>query len=794
MEFLAATLGSLRTLLRRPGYSLTVAATLALGIGATTAVFALVHAIVLTDLPYRDAGQLVIVRESNPGGSWNTSIVDYQAIAAEAQSLEGAAAMRSGDALVGSGVRGGWLKARYVTANFFDLLGVQPATGRGFAVTDAANDARPVVLIGAAFAAREFAGRGDPVGQSLLIDGVSHTVAGVMPAGAESWPGMKAELWPILKLATPKRRGPFFLSTLARLKPGVSLEQARADLDTVSRQIFPLWKQGFQDEKARLTPFALKPFLLGDSAAFLWIALGAVGAVLLIALVNNANLMLMRLAQRRRDLEVRAALGASRWRLARLLVGENLLLVGTGAGFGVLLAAFLLERYRALGPALPRLAEVRIDPTVLGFAALLALGVALALALLPIALGVVGRGPAREARGSSTSRGQERLRDGLVVLEFALALPLLLSAGLLADSLARLTQVDAGFETKGVLTASVRLPQQAYPDPVAQLAFWQRALPELRALPGVRGVTVAGALPPDCGCGNNFDIVGRPAPNGNQPASPWVPVDAGFFDALGIRLLEGRGFESGDTPDSPRVLIVSSAWAKRYFPGESAVGKQVFEGGGDVPLTIVGVVGDVRYEGLAAAGETVFAPVSQGWGGNAMSLMLVSATTPLAQVTALRNTLARLDPALVPADLATMDTLLTDATGDQRHWAIVIGGFALSAVALAALGVFGVLAYHVAQRQRELGIRQALGASRRDIVGLVLHRGLRSATLGIAAGSVLAVAATRGLDALLYDVSRAEPLAWFVACAGLLAIATVASWVPARRAASVSPQVALRDE
>ncbi len=794
MDFLAAALGSLRTLLRRPGYSLTVIATLALGIGATTAVFALVHAIVLADLPYRDAGQLVIVREANPGGSWNTSTVDYQAIAAQAQSLEGAAAMRSGDALVGSGARAGWLKARSVTPNFFDLLGVQPAAGRGFVAADAASDAAPVVVLGAAFAAREFAGRGEPVGQALLIDGVSHTVVGVMPAGAEAWPGMKADLWPILRLATPKRRGPFFLSTLARLKPGIGLDAARADLDAVSRQIFPLWKQGFQDEKARLTPFALKPYLLGDSAAFLWTALCAVGAVLLIALVNNANLMLMRLAQRSRDLAVRAALGASRWRLARLLVGENLLLVGAGTGFGVLLAAVLLERYRALGPALPRLAEVRIDPTVLGFAVLLALAVSLALALLPIALGVLGRGPARDARGASATRGQERLRDALVVLEFALALPLLLSAGLLADSLARLARVDPGFETGGALTASVRLPQQAYPDPLAQLAFWQRALPELRALPGVRGATVTGALPPDCGCDNNFDIVGRPAPNGNQPASPWVPVDAGFFDALGIRLVEGRGFGAGDTPESQRVLIVSDSWAKRYFPGESAVGKQVFEGGGDVPLTIVGVVGDVRYAGLAAAGETVFAPVSQGWGGNAMNLMLVSATAPLAQVAALRGTLARLDPALVPADIAAMDTLLADATGDQRHWAIVIGGFALAAVALAALGVFGVLAYHVAQRQRELGIRQALGASRRDIVGLVLHRGLRSAGVGIGVGSALAVIATRGLEALLYEVSRADPWTWLGATALLLAIAAIASWLPARRAAAIDPQVALRDE
>jgi putative ABC transport system permease protein len=788
----SSLLATAAVLWRRPGYALTAIGTLALGIGAATAVYALLHGILLQPLPFPQAAELVVIRQQNQDSSWNTSVVDYQAVAAETRSFRHVAAMRSGEALVGSGERAQWVGARHVTASYFDLLGVAPTRGRTFAPGDDALGAAPTVVISQGFAERHF-GAEDPLGRSLPIDGTPHTVIGVMPAGVEAFPAMRAELWPVLSLATPERRGPFFLSTLARLAPGVDAAQATSELDALSRRLFSRWQAGFQDGSARLVPFDLHQLVVGGSSGFLWLAFAAVAVVLLIALVNVAHLMLMRLAQRAQDLGIRAALGASRWRLVRLLLGENLVLVTLGTLGGLALAALLLAQYRALGPALPRLSEVALAPPVLGFAGALALGCGALLALLPLLRSELG---ALGARGASSGRARQRLRDGLVVLEFALALPLLLAAALLVASLWRLQRVDPGFDPTAVLSANVRLPAgPAYAEPSAQIAFWQRALPALAALPGVRGVALAGALPPSCGCNDNFDLLARPAADGNQPQSPFVPVDGGYFATLGIPVLEGRSFDTRDTPESTRVLIVTRSWAERYFPGQSALGQQLYEGGDtERPLTIIGVVGDVKFDSLQAPGETVFAPASQGWGGGEMYVLLRSAGDPLALAQPLQRVLRELDPALVPSQVQSLPTLLGDALGGERHWATVIAGFAGAALLLAAVGVFGVLAYQVTQRERELGIRQALGADAPHIVALVLRRGLKCAALGVAVGSVLALFVSRGLESLLFEVERTDPLTWLAASALLLAVAGVACWLPARRAAALDPLRALRQE
>jgi putative ABC transport system permease protein len=787
---------TLRALNRRPGYALMVTATLALGIGAATAVFALVHSILLTSLPFPEADRLVVIRNQNPQGTWNTSVVDFRALEAEASAFESVAAMRPMDVLVGSGESATWVQGRRVTARFFDVFGLLAARGRTFASGEDAAGAVPVVVVGHSLADRVFSGR-DPVGQTLLLDGLAHTVVGVMAKGVEEHPAIRADLWPVFQLAQPERRGPFFLTTVARLKPGVTLARAAEDLEAVSRRLFPIWVQGFKDETARLAPFALRRVVVAGADSFLWVAFGAVAVVLLIALVNVANLMLMRLAQRRADLAIHAALGAGRWRLARLVLSENALLVAAGTIGGMALARVLLAEYRAFGPAVPRLAEVGMSGSVVAFAAAIAVGSAIVFTLLSVAAGTVSGAalltPA--ARGASVGREGQRLRDGLVVLEFALALPLLIAAGLLTSSLLRLQKVDPGFDPNGLLTASVRLPESAYREQAAQTAFWARAAEELRALPGVTGVAITGVMPPACGCYNNFDIVGRPAPQGNEPQSPWVPVDSGYFAALGVRLLEGRLFDARDTPDSPGVLLVSERWAKRYFPGESPIGRALHAGGDRTQQrTIVGVVGDVRYDGIEQPGEAVFAPVSQGWGGPSMSVVLRSRNDPLAQARPMQAALRRLEPSIVPADVASMETLLRDALGGQRHWAAVIAGFASSALALAAVGVFGVLAYQVANRQREIGVRQALGADARSIALLILKRGLGCAALGIGLGSVLAAFMTRSLESLLFEIGRGDPRTWAAACFVLLAVAALACWLPAQRAARVDPVSALRHE
>jgi predicted permease len=606
---------------------------------------------------------------------------------------------------------------------------------------------------------------------------------------------MRAELWPVLRLAPPERRGPFFLATLARLAPGARIETARAELEALGARMFPLWQQGFQDATARLAPSPLGDVVVAGTGRFLWLAFAAVAVVLLIALANAANLVLMRIAQRRGDLGVRAALGAGRWRLARLVLGENLWLVAGGAFAGVVVAAVLLAQYRALGPAVPRIAEVALDANVLAFALAVASGAALLLSLVPLAAGVLDTGrTASGARGASSGREPARLRDSLVVLEIALAVPLLIAAALLVESLVRLQRVDPGFDAERLLTQQVRLPEN-YPDEVARNAFWSRALPVLRAVPGIEDAALASALPPSCGCYNNFDLVDRPATDGNQPQSPWVPVDAGYFALLGARLLEGRVFDARDTPESPPVLVVSRSWAERYFPGQSPVGRELHEGGDTSrTLAIVGVVEDVKYDGVEGRGDVVFAPLSQGWGDSTLALIVRTRGEPLAMAEPIRAALRGLEPTLVPRDVAPMTTLLADAIGGQRHWAAVIAAFAIASLLLAAIGVFAVLAYHVAQRQREIGIRQALGADARGIVGLVVWRGLRSSALGVAIGLVLAAFATRALAGLLHDVAPTDPLTWLAACALVLATGAIACWLPARRAARVDPLVALRHD
>jgi predicted permease len=371
----------------------------------------------------------------------------------------------------------------------------------------------------------------------------------------------------------------------------------------------------------------------------------------------------------------------------------------------------------------------------------------------------------------------------------------MIAATLLVDNLLRLQHVDPGFHTDPVLTMRLRLPEQAYPDVPARLQLWEKATSSFREVAGVEAVGLAGALPPACGCYNNFEVVGRPSARGVEPQAPWVPVDAGFFETGRMRLLEGRFFDSRDTPDSAPVVIVSEAWARHHLPGEQVIGKQLYEGGDrSTPVTIVGLVSDARFDGLENAGVAVFAPVSQGWGNQQLYVVARTSIEPFALFAPLRSTLRRLDPRLVPSEIGALEQRIADSLGHQRHWATVIAAFATSALCLAALGVFAVLAYQVSQRQREIGIRQAIGADASTIVHLVLWRGLRCAVLGLLFGTVIAIFLTRGLEFLLSQIQRTDPGAWLGAWTLLLVVAVVACWLPARHAARLDPLVALRHE
>jgi predicted permease len=784
-----------RSLMRAPAFTLFVSLTLALGIGAATTVFSLIDGVLLRPLPFPEPERLLLIREKNRTSEWNTSVADLQGIVDLNRSFEAVAAVRPMNVVMTGAGEPEWVSVRSVTADFFRVVGIAPARGRGFQPGEDRPGAERVVVVSHAFAERHFGAGTDPLGRTLTLDGNTHTVIGVAPAGVETLPVMRAELWPVMQLAPPERRGPFALGTVARLKAGVTLEQARDDLVRISRELLPKWSD-FSDPSAHLFPYRLKDAVVGGAGNALWIAFGAALVLLAIALVNIANLVLMRMTERTQELGVRAALGASRQGLARLLVIESLVLAVFGGAAGIGLASLLLEIYRAIGPGLPRLAEVAVDARAIAFCIFLTLASGAVFGTIALFFSAnQERSALRQARGSSVNRVQQLLRGGLVALEFTLTVPLLLAAGLLIASLLRLQRVDPGFPVDGVLTARLALLEGRHPDPAARMTFWEQALAELRAIPGVQAAGLTVQMLPACNCYNNFDLLDHPVGQDSEPQSPWVLVTDGMLEALGVPLLEGRTFTSGDTPDTPPVVLVTRSWAAHYFPGESAVGKQLYEGGNrEDPVTIVGVTGDVRFDGLDAPGETVFGYLNQGGPNGSVYVVFRSGGEPLALAQPMRDALRRLDPALVPTEVTTMDSRLRDSIAGQRHWAIVIAGLALAALLLSSVGIFGVLSYYVSRHVHEIGIRLAIGADDRRIVRLVLRRGLAWVVAGMGAGILLAISLARTIESLLYGVAPTDPLTLAGVCALLLGIALAACWLPARRAARLDPLIALRTQ
>jgi len=603
--------------------------------------------------------------------------------------------------------------------------------------------------------------------------------------------GWRAEVWPILKLPTPTRRGPFFLRPVARLRAGVSVEAAAEDLARISARIYPLWADGFRDSTARLTPVPLKEVVVGDVQLALYLLLGAVGFVLLIAVANVANLQLARASGRDHEVAVRTALGARRGRIARQLLVESLLLSAIGGVLGVALAHATLTVLLRLGPDLPRLDEVGLDLRVLGFAAVLTLGSGLIFGCAPLAH-AFRTDPAdalrRGGRGAGRGVGGSRARAALVVAEFALAVPLLAGAVLLMTSLALLQRVDPGFDPTGIATGQVSLPGRVYQDNNARIQFWDRALVVLGDIPGVERVAISSGLPPDAPRAfNNFDLLDRPVPEGTaEPVSPWLAVSPDFFQTMGIPLLAGRALEASDT--SAPVVVVSQGWANRFYPGENPVGRRMISGGctSCAPTTVVGVVGDVAYEGLEAqASDAVYTPYAQ-WPWASVQLIVRSrgGAVPMEGV---RRALGTLDPSLALSEVGTMEERLRASLAKPRYWSLLLGAFATVGVVLAAVGIYGVLSNAVVRQRRDIGIRLALGAARGSVVRMVVTRGMTQAGIGLALGLAGALVLTRWLEGLLFGVSATDPVTFGGVALGLLIVALAACYGPARGATRVDP-------
>ncbi|HEY7508922.1 MAG TPA: ABC transporter permease [Vicinamibacteria bacterium] len=788
---------ALRLLRRSPGFSAAAALTLALGIGANTATFAVAHAALVRPLPFAEPERLVAVVGRWPQGDGTPlSPPDFLDYRRDARAFAGWGAHTIGVqplALTGGGPPE-QVSAALVSAGFFETLGVAPALGRTIAPADEQVMVPDVVVLGHGVWQRRFGGDPAVVGRTIVLEAHPRTVVGVMPRGF-AYP-VEAEVW----LPLPLREAEFqvrrfhFLRATARLAPAATAAGAQAELETIAGRLardFPDSNQGWS---ARVVP--LREHLVGDGRRPLLVLLGAAACVLLVACANVGNLLLARGAARRRELAVRAALGGSRARLARQLLIESALLAAVGGGLGTLLAAWLGDALAALAPdALPGARDLRAGGAVLAFSAAATLITIALFGLLP-AWRVAAADGAEALKDGGRAKGPARPRGRrlLVASEVALCLVLLAGAGLLVKSLARLVRVDPGFRADGVVTTAVRLPPARY-EGAAMVRFFDAVLDRVARSPGVTAAGAISQLPLGGGGGDTyFTIEGRPLGPGQKLNAQIRVATPGYFPAMDIPIRAGRDLDARDRENAPAVAIVNESFAREFFPGEAAVGRRlVIDMGDPVAAEIVGVAGDVRQFQLG------FAPVAEMCLPLAQSprmamTLAVRGSSPATLPETVRAAVAGVDPQQALGPFRAMGDLVDGSVAPSRLQAALLGSFAGLALLLAGVGLYGVVAFSVAQRAPEFGVRMALGASRGTILRLVLGEALVLALAGIAAGVAGALALGRTLAALLFEISPRDPVILAVVGATLALVALLAGYVPARRAAGVDPLAALRSE
>ena len=808
---------AVRTLRKSPGFTVVAVLTLALGMGAATAVFAVADGVLLRPLPYHDPARIAMVWMTGPSawrdaGQLPLSAGYYLDVRAQTRAFTQLAAFRSWAYNLSDVAEPELVAGSRTTPELFEVLGARPLVGRTFTAAEAVFGGPRVALISHALWRRKFGSAPDVVGRQITLGGERYTVLGVMPEGfafprgAELPSGLqvrpRTDVWTPLTFSPEdmRNRGTLNLAVVGRLRPGVSLGAARSDLAAIAARLRRAVPPRINEELG-LTTLALKEQAAAPVRPGLLMLLGGVACVLLIACSNVANLLVARTAARRRELTVRAALGAGRGRLARQLVTENVLLALAGAALGVLLAVWGKNAMLALVPGdLPRADDVVVDGRVLLAALVAAVTAGAVFGVAAAAAGVRGD----LARGLSGSRGaigaQGRAgRRLLVGGEVALTLMLLIGAGLLARSFLRLQRVAPGFDPHGALTAGVLMPignrfDQEREGP-AWSAFFNGYVERLRALPGVRAAGAVSSLPLTGAVeSTGYSVEGEPPQRSREQSAEYAVITSGYFRAMAIPMVAGRDFDARDRREAPGVVIVSRAFARRHWPRESAIGKRIKLGFGPDGSEIVGVVGDVKQTSLAAtAVPAIYLPAAQ-FPYPFMSVVVRTAGEPGALAPALRREIAALDPAVAMHDVRTLDAVFTKSLAQQRFGLVLLGFFALTATGLAVVGVYGVIAHAVAQRTQEIGVRMALGARPRDAFRLVLGEGLRLTAAGLAAGLLGAYALSRFLSGLLYGVSATDAATFAAVTALLGAVALLASYVPARRATRVEPMVALRGE
>ena len=798
---------AIRQLLKQPGFTILAIVALALGIGANTVLFSAINTLFFRPLAYPQPKQLIRAWGSFPERGLDRANVSWPRFSAwrdqqqsfsdfAAQSFTGCTLTGRGDPENLQGIR--------VTSNFFPTLGVEPLLGRTFTADDDRQGGPNVVILSHTFWQKRFGGDRNILGQPIVLNGTPFTIIGVMPATLK-FPFAQNQVWlprVFEQEGLPPdliQRGTGYLTTLGRLKPGVTVKQADEQLHVIDKR-YAAANPEKVDSKAGMSVVGMHEDLVGQQRPMLLTLFAAVGCVLLVACANVANLLLARFTARRKEIAVRSALGATRARIVFQFLAESILTSVLAGLFGVLLAIWGLDLLKKVAENfLPRILEVSLDWHVLGFAVGLSLLTGLLLGLVP-ALHASHSDPIDSLKDSSrgtTGRQAGRLRAGLLIAEVALSLVLLVGAVLLIDSFRRLQNVDPGFRSEGVTTFFVGLPPGSYPDIEKQGLFFQNALEKLATIPGVARVAAASTLPAT-GNGNTRSpaaVEGRPLPPvSDRLITVRSTISPGFFETMGIPVKQGRDFNWRDRSGAPDVVIINETMARKLFPGENPIGRRLITGIASIPREVVGVSGDVRTENLSLTPDSeMYYPAAQ-LDGAFLSIIARSSRPPASLRTELVAAIHSLDPGLPIDQVQSYNEVLAQAFADRRLSMYLFGGFAGLALLLAGMGIYSVIAYGVAQRTNEFGIRFALGAAARDVIALVMKEGLRLALIGLVLGVGLSLAVMRLMQQLLFEVSPRDPFLYSGVALFICSVAALACFVPALRATKIDPMQALRAE
>ena len=802
---------SYRMLVKKPAFTLIAVITVALGIGANSAIFSVVNAVLLDPLPFPDSDRLVMVWGKLPAHELqklNASPPEFVDYRDRSQAFSAVAVFASlGRNLTGAGEPERHT-VTFVTADFFPLLGIQPLRGRAFLAEEDRPGNNQVVILSHGLWQRRFAGDERVIGQTVMLDGRSQTIVGVMPEGFE-FPDAETDIWKPMAFEaddlSEDARGSHYLNLIARLKPGVTREQAQADVSLVAAGMQQEHPDHYEAASGwGATVVGLRDEIVGDTRLILIVLLCTVGFVLLIACANVANLLLARAASRRREMAIRSALGASRWRIVRQLLTESLALSMCGGGLGILLALWGKDLLAPLSPAgLPRASEIHLDARVIAFTFAISLLTGILFGIIP-ALGASNinlNEALKESGGKATeSKSRRHLRGLLVAGEVAMALVLLVGAGLMIKSLYRLQHVELGFDPANVLTMRLSLPQSKYPEPVRQRAFFDELVKRVEAIPNVKSVGLVNFLPLS-GSGNqrNISVEGKPE---NPINAEFRISNAEYFRTMGIRLREGRFLNDGDREETTYVAVVNETFTKVFLPGEAPLGKRIKMGGLNSPfrwLEIVGVIDDIKHRGVDLEPRpemyiSYLQPPLKDWNLQSVFLSVRAEGEPGNLLPFVREAVKNIDNDQPIYSVSTMEHLVSRSIAPRRLNMLLMGSFSALALLLASIGIYGVMSYSVTERTHEIGIRMALGARTGDVLAMVIRQGMKLAMIGVGVGLVAALALTRLMENLLFKVSATDLVTYGAITGLLIAVALVACYIPARRATKVDPMVALRYE